>query len=93
MRLLGRATHALSEVLSYLAQADCGICTDSRLLIIGGTCEELEQITVDDTVAELVDDWQNSLDRLLSDDGCGISEAGGLQNMGLASKPAGVCGD
>lgn len=68
----------MPEVLSYLAQADCGICTDSWLLIVGGTCEELEQVTVDDTVAELVDNWQNSLDRLLSDDGCGVGEAGGL---------------
>jgi hypothetical protein len=75
---LRTGTYTLTQILSYLAQADGRICSDTGLFVIGSACQELEQVAIDRAVREFSDDCQHSLDGLLSDHGCNIRKSGCL---------------
>ena len=70
--------YTLPQVLGNSAKANGCVGTDAGLFIIGGPCQEFEQLAINNPITELVDNGQDSLDGLLSNDGGNISETGSL---------------
>lgn len=73
--------YTLAQILGNSAKANSCVGTDARLFVIGGACQEFEQFAVNNPITELVDNGQDSLDGLLSNDGRNVGEAGSLDRV------------
>lgn len=73
--------YTVAQILGNSAEADSCVGTDARLFVIGGACQVFEQFAVNNPITELVDDGQDSLDGLLSNDGRNVGEAGSLDRV------------
>lgn len=49
-------TYTLSNIFGNLSQTDCSVGTNARLLIIGSTSQKLQQLSINDTVTQFVND-------------------------------------
>lgn len=75
--------YTLPQVLSDAAKAYCSICPNPRLFVISGTGKELQKFAIHDPIVKFVDDREDSLDCLLSDNRCNIGETRSLRHIRL----------
>jgi len=74
----GDSTYALPQVLGNSTKADGSVGTNTRLFVIRSTRQELEKFSVNGSITELIDNRQDGLDGLFSDDRSDIGKTRGL---------------